>query len=72
MTLNLVTTCDLVTIFQRPFFNLVTLCEETKTLLVSRALKSVTKSRLHCIYLERTFILNLIDSQTTQLYLQFP
>ena len=52
MTLNLVTTCDLATILQRPFFNLlhktirfvtlydlVTVFEETK---------SVTKSRLHC------------------------
>ena len=50
VTLNLVTTCDLMTILQRPFFNLksfdlvtlynlVTVFEETK---------SVTKSRLHC------------------------
>ena len=51
VTLNLVTTCDLVTILQRPFFNLlhkiiwfsdiynlVTVFEETK---------SVAKSRLH-------------------------
>ena len=35
VTSNLVTTCDLVTIFQRPVF------AETK---------SVTKSRLHCMY----------------------
>ena len=51
--LNLVKACDLVTIFQRPFFNLrqklfdlVTLCDlET----VFEETKSVTKSRLHCM-----------------------
>ena len=52
--LDLVTTCDLVTILQRPFFNLgtyiksfdlVTLCDSVT---VFAETKSVTKSRLHC------------------------
>ena len=56
VTLNLVTTCDLVTILPlRPFFNLlltyiksfdlVTLCDLV-TVFVDT--KNVTKSRLHC------------------------
>ena len=52
MTLNLVTTCDLATILQRPFFNLlhktirlVTLCD---LVTVFEETKSVTKSRLQC------------------------
>ena len=52
VTLNLVTTCDLVTILQRPFFNLlhksfdiVTLCD---LVTVFAETKSVTKLRLHC------------------------
>ena len=52
--LNLVKACDLVTIFQRPFFNLlhksfdlVTLC---KLVTIFVETKSVTKSRVHCIY----------------------
>ena len=40
VTLNLVTTCNLVTILKRPFFNLVTVFAETI---------SVTKSRVHFI-----------------------
>ena len=52
VTLNLVTTCDLVTILQRPFFHLlhksfdlVTLCD---LVTVFAETKRVTKSRLHC------------------------
>ena len=53
MTLYLVTTCDLMTFFERPFFNLlqklfdlVTLCN---LVTVFADTKSVTKSRLPCI-----------------------
>ena len=53
MTLNLVTTCDLVTILQRTFYNikafdLVTLCDLVTVFVKT---KCVTKSRLHCTYL---------------------
>ena len=52
MTLNLVTTCDLVTIFQRPFFDLLKKSFDLVTLwdlmTVFAETKSVTKSRLHC------------------------
>ena len=55
VTLNLVTTCDLVTISQRPFFliyyiksfDLVTLWD---LVTVFAETKSVTKSRLHCTF----------------------
>ena len=53
MALNLVTTCDLVTIRKRPFFNLLyeiirfsdALCD---LVTVFAETKSVTISRLHC------------------------
>ena len=53
MTLNLVTTCDLVTILERPFFNLlhkiIRLSDILRDLVtVFAETKSVTKSRLHC------------------------
>ena len=56
VTLNLVTTCDLVTIFFKDHFSifyiktfdLVTLCD---LVTVFREIKSVTKSRLHCTFI---------------------
>jgi len=51
-TLNLVTTCDLVTIFQRPFFNLLYI-KSFDLVTVFAETKSVTKSRLHCTYIQK-------------------
>ena len=45
VTLNLVTICDLVTILQRPFFNLLHKIIDLVTVFAET--KSVTKSRLH-------------------------
>ena len=59
MTLHLVTTCDLVTIFQKTIFHkiqpfhLVTLCN---LVTVFAETKSVTKSRLHCTKLNSNLI----------------
>ena len=66
LTLNLVTTCDLVIFFQRPFFNLLhiksfdimTLCD---LVTIFEETKSITKSRLHgTLYEVNYFILKLI------------
>ena len=52
VTLNLVTTCDLATILQRPFFNLLhKIIRFSDIMQFSDSFsetKSVTKSRLHC------------------------
>ena len=50
VALNLVTTCDFVTILQRPFFNLIRNIIRFSDMRFSDSLpetKSVTKSRLH-------------------------
>ena len=53
VTLNLVTTCDLVTILQRPFFNLlreiIRFSDIIDLVAVYAETKSVTNLRLNCI-----------------------
>ena len=51
--INLVATCDLVTIFQRPFFNLLHKIIRFRDIM--RFSDSFAKSRLHCTY----FLVNI-------------
>ena len=63
MTVNLVTPCDLVTILQRLFFNLLNksfdLVTSCNLATVFAATKSVTKLRLHCAFFSLAFFMKL-------------